>query len=234
LVIVGAFLYAPSAEGFIGESSRILFFHVPMAWVSFIAFMHAGVASILYLSKRHPRFDNSAAAAVEIGLVFCILATVTGSMWAKTMWGAFWNWDPRQTTIVMTLVFYAAYLALRGAVQDPERRATLSAAYAILGLVITPFFIFVLPRIGFTLHPDPVVNTEGTLKMESRMFQVLIASGLGFTVLYFWMHNLRCRVQALQERDEAELEPELGSMGSSMGNRHRSSDRSDEVVEARS
>lgn len=209
LVIVGAFLYAPPAEGFIGESSRILFFHVPMAWVSFIAFMHAGVASIGYLSTRRERLDQSAASAVEIGLVYCILATVTGSMWAKTMWGAFWNWDPRQTTIVMTLVFYAAYLALRGAVQDPERRATLSAAYAILGLVITPFFLFVLPRIGFTLHPDPVVNTEGTIEMESRMFQVLIASGVGFTALYFWMHNLRRRLRTLEEQESAEVELEL-------------------------
>lgn len=209
-VIVGAFFYAPSAEGFIGESSRILFFHVPMAWVSFIAFMHAGIASIAYLSTRRQRLDRAAASAVEIGLVFCVLATVTGSMWAKTMWGAFWNWDPRQTTIVMTLVFYAAYLALRGAVQDPERRATLSAAYAILGLVITPFFLFVLPRIGFTLHPDPVVNTEGTLKMESRMFQVLIASGLGFTALYFWMHNLRRRIRTLAEQES--VEDQLDSM----------------------
>jgi len=204
VVIVGAFLYAPSAEGFIGESSRILFFHVPMAWVAFIAFMHAGVASILYLNQRETpdseRWDRAAAAAVELGLIYCILATVTGSMWAKTMWGAFWNWDPRQTTIVMTLVFYAAYLALRSAVPDPERRATLSAAYAILGLVITPFFLFVLPRIGFTLHPDPVVNTEGTINMESRMFQVLIASGLGFTALYFWMHNLRRRLRSLEDR----------------------------------
>lgn len=215
LVIVGAFLYAPPAEGFLGESSRILFFHVPMAWVAFIAFMHAGVASILYLSQRdtqgRDRHDHAAAAAVEIGLLYCILATVTGSMWAKTMWGAFWNWDPRQTTIVMTLIFYAAYLALRGAVQDPERRATLSASYAILGLVITPFFLFVLPRIGFTLHPDPVINTEGTVKMESRMFQVLMASGLGFTALYFWMHNLRRRAFALEDRERIELE--LGEAG---------------------
>lgn len=205
VVIAAAFLYAPIAEGFKGQSSRILFFHVPMAWVSFIAFMHAGVASILYLSQRETptseRWDRAAAAAVELGLIYCFLATVTGSMWAKTMWGGFWNWDPRQTTIVMTLVFYAAYLALRGAVEDPERQATLSAAYAILGLVVTPFFLFVLPRIiGFTLHPDPVVNTEGTIKMESRMFQVLIASGLGFTALYFWMHNLRCRLRSLEDR----------------------------------
>ena len=206
LVIVGAFLYAPPAEGFLGESSRILFFHVPMAWVSFIAFMHAGVASIRYLNQRQERFDQSAAAAVEIGLVYCILATVTGSMWAKTMWGAFWNWDPRQITIVATLLFYAAYLALRGAVEDRQVRAILSAAYAVLGLVLTPFFLFVAPRIiGFTLHPDPVINDRGTIDMESRMYQVLIASSLGFTALYFWLHDLRRRAYALEDRERIEL-----------------------------
>lgn len=200
LVIAGAFLYAPAAEGFIGASSRILFFHVPMAWVSFIAFMAAGWSSVRYLMTRDWRHDIAAAAAVELGLIFCILATVTGSMWAKTMWGAFWNWDPRQTTIIMTLIFYMAYLALRSAVLDPERRGRLASAYAILGLVVTPFFLFVLPRIGFTLHPDPVVNTQGTINMESRMLQVLMASLVGFTVLYFWLHNLLCRVRRLEHR----------------------------------
>lgn len=199
LVIVAAFLYAPAAVGFQGQSSRILFFHVPMAWVSFIAFMHAGVASLLYLSRRRERTDRSASAAVELGLVFCVLATVTGSMWSRVEWGSYWNWDPRQVTIVMTLLFYAAYLALRGAVVDPERRARLSAAYAVLGLVVTPFLLFVLPRMSFSLHPAPVLNTEGTIEMDAPILQVLLAAGVGFALLYFWMHNLRRRLTAHQE-----------------------------------
>lgn len=200
LVIVGAFLYAPLAEGFLGHSSRILFFHVPMAWVATVAFMAAGVYSILYLMRRQERHDLGAASAVELGLVFCVLASVTGAMWAKTMWGAFWNWDPRQITITVTLIFYAAYLALRGAVRDPERRGRLAAVYAVLGLVVTPFFLFVLPRLTFSLHPEPVVNTQGKIEMESRMLQVLLASGIGFTALYFWVHNLICRLRALEEK----------------------------------
>lgn len=202
-VIVGAFHYAPLAEGFLGHSSRILFFHVPTAWVSFIAFIAAGIWSILYLARgRRERHDRAAAAAVELGLVFCVLATVTGAMWAKTMWGAFWNWDPRQTSIVLTLLFYAAYLALRSAVLDPEVRRRLAASYAVLGLVVAPFLVFVLPRMTFSLHPDTVVNTEGSVEMEARMLQVLLASGLGFTGLFFWMHDLRCRLGALAARDE--------------------------------
>ncbi|HSG39032.1 MAG TPA: cytochrome c biogenesis protein CcsA, partial [Thermoanaerobaculia bacterium] len=123
-VILGAFYYAPLAAGFLGESSRILFFHVPMAWVSFVAFIAAGVWSLRFLyGGRQPRHDRAAAAAVELGLVFGILATVSGSLWARVMWNAYWNWDPRQTSIVVVLVFYAAYLVLRGAVEDPEVRA---------------------------------------------------------------------------------------------------------------
>lgn len=200
-VIVAAFHWAPLAEGFKGDSSRILFFHVPMAWVSFVAFMAAGVWSVRFLAgHRDPRHDHAAAVAIELGLVFAVLATVTGAIWARIMWGAWWNWDPRQTSIVVALLFYAAYLALRSAVADSESRGRLSAAYATLGLVVSPFFYFVLPRLGFTLHPDAVVNTRGEVDVEPRMLTVLIASSVGFTLLFFWMHALRARLARAEQR----------------------------------
>lgn len=202
-VIYGAFYWAPLAEGFIGQSSRILFFHVPMAWVAFVAFMAAGVSSARHLfGSPDRRHDRAATAAVEIGLLFCALATITGAMWAKVMWGAYWNWDPRQTSIAVTLLFYAAYLVLRDAMEDPERRARTAAAYAVLGLVVAPFFFFVLPRLTFSLHPQSVVNTTGKIEMESRMLTVLMASLVGFTTLYFWMHRLRTRLLARIEAAE--------------------------------
>jgi heme exporter protein C len=201
VVIVAAFHWAPLAEGFKGQSSRILFFHVPMAWVSFVAFMAAGVWSVRFLAgRREARHDHAAAVAIELGLVFAVLATVTGAIWARIMWGAWWNWDPRQTSIVVALLFYAAYLALRAAVADAESRGRLSAAYATLGLVVSPFFYFVLPRLGFTLHPDAVVNTRGDVDVEPRMLAVLIASSVGFTVLFFWMHALRARLARAEQR----------------------------------
>lgn len=204
-VIVGAFYYAPLAKGFIGKSSRILFFHVPMAWVSFFAFIAAAVWSLLYLMRgRQERHDRAAAVSIQLGLLFGVLATVTGAVWARIMWGAYWNWDPRQTSLLISLLFYAAYLALRGAVDDPEKRARLSAAYALLGVVVTPFLFWIMPRLTYSLHPEPVVNAEGKVDMESRMVQVLTASTFAFTVLFFWMHNLHCRLQALRaQRGEA-------------------------------
>jgi heme exporter protein C len=125
---------------------------------------------------------------------------VTGALWARVMWGAYWNWDPRQTTIVISLTFYFGYLVLRSSIEDRETRARLSAAYALLGLAITPFLYFIVPRITFSLHPDSVVNARGTIDMESRMVQVLFASVAGFTALFFWMHRLQCRLLAQAER----------------------------------
>lgn len=198
VVIWGAFLPATQPmKGFIGSTGRILYFHVPMAWVSFVAFVTAGVWSLRYLfGGRDPRHDRAATVAVELGLVFGILATVSGAIWARVQWGAYWNWDPRQTSITLALLFYGAYLGLRGAVEDPETRSRLSAAYAILGLVVAPFLYFVLPRITFTLHPEPVINAQGKIEMETPMLLVLLAGALGFTTLFFWLHNLQCRIQA--------------------------------------
>ena len=206
-VIAGAFEYAPLAAKFIGQSSRILFFHVPMAWAAFVAFIAAGVYSLRYLfggrppgSLRQPRHDRAARAAIELGLLFGVLATVTGAVWSRIMWGAWWNWDPRQTSIVMALIFNGAYLALRDSVEDAEKRARLAAAYAALGLVVTPFFFFVVPRITFSLHPEPVITARGRVEMNPRMLQVLLASGAGFTARFFWLHDLRTRLLAIAER----------------------------------
>ena len=202
LMISGAFLYAPLAEGFVGESSRILFFHVPMAWVAFVAFLVAGVWSARYLfGRREQRFDRAARVAVELGLLFSLLATVTGAIWARIMWGAYWNWDPRQTSIAIAMLFYGAYLALRAAVPDGETRGRLAAAYAVLGLVVAPFLFFVLPRMGgFSLHPEPVLNTTGKVEMEGRMLQVLLAGAAIYTGVFFWLHGLQCRIESLRGR----------------------------------
>jgi heme exporter protein C len=199
LVIVAAF--APQtkpAKGFLGETGRILYFHVPNAWASFVAFVSAGVWSLRYLFLgRRPADDRAAHAAVELGLVFCALATLSGSIWARVQWGAFWNWDPRQTSITLALLFYGAYLALRGSIEDADARARLSAAYAVLGLVVAPFLFFVLPRLAeFSLHPEPVVNAGRRLDMEPAMLVVLLAGAACFTALFFWLHALRRRLPA--------------------------------------
>jgi len=195
-VIAGAFFYAPSAAGFKGESARIVFFHVPQAWVAVLAFCVNLVASIRFLRGRDPLDDARAAAAARLGLVFSVLATVTGSLFARVMWGSFWNWDPREVSIAILLLIYAAYFALREAVPDEERRASLAAAYAVLAFVTMPFLVFVVPRIYWSLHPDTIIGATGQLKfqMESRMRQVFLASLVGFTGLFVWLYTLDVRL----------------------------------------
>ncbi len=206
VVIWGAFFYAPTASGFKGESARIVFFHVPQAWVAVVAFCFNLVASIRYLMRRDPVDDMRAAAAARLGLVFSILATVTGSLFAKVMWGSFWNWDPREVSIAILLLVYAAYFALREAVADDERRGGLAAAYAVLAFVTMPFLVFVVPRIYWSLHPDTLINARGSIDMESRMVQVLLGSLVGFTGLFLWLYNLDVRLARLALRRRADRE----------------------------
>jgi heme exporter protein C len=204
LVIWAAFMYVPPADKFIGESSRIVFFHVPTAWVAVLAFLFSCVASVLYLWRRDPKNDIRAAVAAGLGLLFAVLATVTGAVFARIMWGAYWNWDPRQTSIVILMLIYAAYFALRGAIPDPERRAALASVYAILAFVTVPFLVFVVPRIYWSLHPDSIINTRGTNEFDSRHTQVLMASLAGFTGLFVWLYTIGCRVESVRQRRQQE------------------------------
>ena len=206
LVIWAAFFYAPTAQGFTGESARIVFFHVPQAWVAVLAFCVNLVASLRYLRGREPLDDARAAAAARLGLVFSILATVTGSVFARVMWGSFWNWDPREVSIAVLLLVYAAYFALREAIPDEERRASLSASYAVLAFVTMPFLIFVVPRIYWSLHPDTIINARGSLDMESRMFQTLMAALAGFSGLFYWLYSLDVRLARIRIARQARLE----------------------------
>jgi heme exporter protein C len=205
--VVLAYLGAPRMRGFMGggESGRIVFFHVPMAWTAFVAFVAGGVWSARYLAGRDRRHDLASAAAIRIGLVFCVLATLSGSVWARVEWGAFWNWDPRQISITMLLVYYAAYVALRGQIVDHEVRARITGAYSVLGLVVAPFLLFVLPRMFESLHPEPVVNQEMEVQMDPMILWLMLAASLGFMVLFFWMHSLATRLAVLEEREQEAL-----------------------------
>jgi heme exporter protein C len=193
-VFVAGFLWAPLAKK-LHEQTRIIYFHIPVAWVTVVAFLVAGWHSFRHLKTRDLKDDARAAAAAELGLLFCVLATVSGAIFAKGMWGHYWNWDPRQTSIFFLLLIYAAYLTLRAAVDDPARRARLAAVYGIFAAVVTPLLIFVVPRLYFTLHPDPILNASGKLEMHPRMFQVFMASLVGFTVLFFWVYSVDVRVR---------------------------------------
>lgn len=179
------------------DKARILFFHVPMSWTTVVAFVVSMAYGIKYLAKKNPDDDIKSASSASLGLMFCILATLTGSLWAKFNWGSFWNWDPRETSIFVLLLIYGAYFALRSALETEDKRATLSAVYAIIAGVTVPFFIFIMPRIVASLHPDPIVNARGKIDMNGTMLAVFLCSLAGFTALYFWMLNIKVRLERL-------------------------------------
>ncbi|MEM6455803.1 MAG: cytochrome c biogenesis protein [Acidobacteriota bacterium] len=201
-VTAASLLYAPLSIGFEGlygespQSSRLVYFHVPIALVSFIAFMTAGVWSARYLHRRQPRHDQAAQAAIEVGLVFCVLATLSGAIWAKVQWGAYWNWDPRQISIVLALVYYAAYLTLRDAIEEPETRARIACAYGVLGLIVAPFLFFIMPRMAsFSLHPKPA-----SAEMAPTILWLVLTATAAYIALFAWMTQLRRRILTLHAR----------------------------------
>lgn len=205
VVIWAAFMWVPSATGFKGESSRIVFFHVPTAWVATVAFLVSCIASVIYLVRREPRDDARAAVSAGLGLLFAVLATVTGAIFARIMWGAYWNWDPRQTSITILLLIYAAYFALRGAVADSEKRATLAAVYSILAFVTVPFLMFIVPRIYWSLHPDVITNADPDNRLDSAHLRVLLASLVGFTGLFVWLYTIGSRIETIRRRRQQEV-----------------------------
>ena len=199
ITMVVALLVAPLVP-MLQETTRVLYFHIPSAWVTVVALGWSMVNSVLYLLRRDLRNDDHAASAAELGLVFCVVATVTGSIWAKSMWGSWWNWDPRETSIFFVLLIYAAYLALRGSIEGDEKRARLSAIYSILAFVAVPPLIFVVPRIYSTLHPDPIINGSGKIDMDPMIRWCFFSMLLGFTFLFSWLQSLRVRVFRLERR----------------------------------
>lgn len=188
------------------ENAKIIFFHVPTSWVSVIAFFMSTIFSIIYLRKKDLHADYKAYTAAQLGMIFTILATVTGAIWAKFAWGAFWSWDPRQTSIFALMLIYGAYFALRSAIEDEEKRAKLSSVYAIISFITVPFFVFIMPRIMRGLHPGsaddshsgPVVN----FKMDQNMLLIFYLSLFGFTLLYYWMWKVGYRSMIVKAKLE--------------------------------
>lgn len=200
VMIVYSFI-TPAPQSVIGESSRIFYYHIPTAWICVIAFAMSMIFSIRYLKTRDLNFDDRAVEAARLGFIFCLLATVTGAIFAKVTWGAYWNWDPRQTSVFVLLLIYGAYFALRGAVEVEERRASLSGVYSIFAFVTVPFLIFVIPRMVPSLHPDDSIIDENLkFTMGGQVLVIFLSSLTLFSALYFWMFNLGKRTQQVARR----------------------------------
>jgi heme exporter protein C len=185
----------PLEDPILGSAYLIFFFHLPSAIGCLLFFAGAGVASIGYLATRSPAADRAARAAVEVGVLACTVAMVTGAIWAKAAWGAFWVWqDPRLLTVAIMWFTYVGYLALRAAVETAEQRARFAAVFGIIALVNLPLVHFAVRWFGKgAMHPPKI-------ELETPMRIALVCGLVAFLVLYsaLWRHRLRAA--GLQER----------------------------------
>ncbi len=186
VLVYAVFFIVPPAEG-LGNLVRIIYFHIPLAWISVLAFFMSAWWAFRYLRQRDLHYDALSACSARIGFFFVLLASLSGAVFAKLTWGAFWNWDPRQTTIFVLILLYGAYLTLRASVTEPQRCAKVSAIYSLLSCVTVPFLVFVIPRFYFSLHPSPLLNESGKIDMDPVMLSVLLFALLDITLIYFWL-----------------------------------------------
>lgn len=187
--------FMPPALGL--NTSNIMYFHVPMAISMEIAFLMAAWHGVRFLQTRRMEHDAHSVAFAEVGTAFGIIATITGAIWAKLNWGAYWSWDPQQIGIVAVLLTYFALFALRGATEDDEKTRSAWAVYAIFGVVAAIFWTFIfrrLPQLS-TLHPPAVLIYSAPLYKWALWTNVA-----GFGMVMVKLALLRGRVQVVQEK----------------------------------
>jgi heme exporter protein C len=191
-----------------GNVQRLFYFHVGSAWVGAASFFVALLAGVLYLRRPQPRWDMAAVAAVEVGLVFLIMATVAGSVWGRPAWNTWWLWSPRLTLITVAILTYAAYFMLRGAIDDDERRGRFAAVYVILAFV-TIIMAYLSTRFLRDIHPvvfgGMLESAEGASEglqefagLDSlKMVLTLNIAVVAFTILGLAWFFTRIRLQLL-------------------------------------
>ena len=191
LALGAVFLYAPR-ETTMGDVQRIFYFHVSLAWVGFFAFFVTFLAGVAYLATGKRRWDTLAVSSTEIGLTFITMTVITGAIWARPVWGAYWTWEPRLTISAIQLLVYIAYVMLRGAIDDPEKKARFASVYGIVAFVTVPLSWFAI-RWWRTVHPDVLTSGEGRA-FTARMGQTLLISLVTFTLLYVTILRQRIRL----------------------------------------
>jgi heme exporter protein C len=195
-----------------GEVQRLMYVHVPAAWLAYLSFFVVFAASIAYLRTNRTRWDRVAAASAEIGVLFTALAIALGALWGKPVWGTWWTWDPRLTTTAVLLLIYIGYLAVRRITDNPSRRARWSAVIGIVGFVDVP--IVHLSVVWWrSLHQQSTVLRLGGPQIEGSMLTALLVGVVAFTIVYAYLMTVRLRVGRLEERAAREaLSPRLGEV----------------------
>jgi heme exporter protein C len=190
LALYGAFLFA-ERERVMGDIQRIFYVHLPLAWVGFVAFGHACWASIRYLATGRREWDVVSASAAEVGVLFATLVIITGSLWARPVWGTWWTWDPQLTTYLILWFIYVGYLVLRAAAGDDPRQARVAAVFAIVGFADVPL-VWLSARYLRAL--SPVIFTSHSLGLAPSMAWALAAGLAAWSLFYVVLVRVRIRL----------------------------------------
>ncbi len=188
-------VWAPP-DAYQGQVQRIMYVHVPAAWVAYLAFFVVFICSVLFLWRGNQTFDQVAYASAEVGVVFTGLAILSGSIWGKPTWGVWWTWDARLTTTAILLLIYVGYLMLRSFVEDRFRGARYAAVLGIIGFLDIPI-IHKSVEWWRTLHQGPsVMRPEGATVAPPMLFALLV-SVAAFTLLYLYLLGQRLHLEHL-------------------------------------
>jgi heme exporter protein C len=187
---------------------RIFYFHVP-SWIAmFIAFSIVFIANIAYLATRKSNWDCLGVSAAEVGVVCCTIGLATGPLWARPVWGIWWTWDARLTTTFILWLLYISYLLLRGLLDDPEKKATLSAVFGIFAFLDVPL-VYVSNRLWRTQHPQPVILGGNGSGLDPTMGKVLLLCVIAVIGVMIIVLFDRYRLERLRhEFEELRLEVE--------------------------
>lgn len=188
------FIYAP-LEKIMLEVQKIFYVHVGVAWNAFLAFFIVFVCSIAFLRTRHGQWDRWAAASAEIGVLFTTLVLITGPIWGRAAWNTWWTWEPRLTTTLILWFIYVAYLIIRAAVPEVQRRSVLAAVFGIIGFIDVPIVYLSVQWWGS--HPIVLGPQGGGL--HPAMLIALIITVLAFTSLYLYLMIKNVAIQEARE-----------------------------------
>ncbi|MDA8212633.1 MAG: cytochrome c biogenesis protein CcsA [Clostridia bacterium] len=190
------FMWVPN-EKVMGPVQKIFYFHVAAAWVGFFAFLIVFLCGVAYLVTRAEKWDLYGASSAEIGVLFTTIVLITGPIWARPTWNAWWTWDPRLTTTLVLWFIYLAYLMVRTSFPEPEKRMRFSAIFGIIGFIDVPIVWFSI-RWWRTIHPV-VVDGSG-FAMSSKMLTTLLVSLVAFTLLYLYLLTTRVAVARIDNQ----------------------------------
>ena len=200
LIAIGLYLGFSAPEDYQqGITVRIMYIHVPFAWLSMMCYTLMAISALGTLVWRHPLADVALKAAAPIGAVFTALALITGSIWGKPMWGTWWVWDARLTSVFVLFLMYLGILALTRALDDPARSARAAAVITLVGFINIPIIKFSVDWWNTLHQPASVFRLDGPT-IDASMLWPLLVMALGFTVLFLTLHLMAMRAEIFRRR----------------------------------